>query len=102
MDNGPEMVVVKLGQHGCRVYEKGGDETAVAGFPVKIHNILGAGDAFAAGFICGIIRGWDVNKAARFGNACGAIVVTRHGCSISMPTMDEVVAFAKDEAFCVL
>ena len=41
-------------------------------------------------------------KAARFGNAYGAIVVTRHGCSISMPTMDEVVAFAKDEAFCVL
>ncbi|MBW1864926.1 MAG: 5-dehydro-2-deoxygluconokinase, partial [Deltaproteobacteria bacterium] len=69
---------------------------------VKIHNILGAGDAFAAGFICGIIHEWDVKKAARLGNACGAIVVTRHGCSISMPIMDEVVAFAKDEAFCVL
>jgi sugar/nucleoside kinase (ribokinase family) len=24
-------------------------------------------------------------KAARLGNACGAMVVTRHGCSISMP-----------------
>jgi hypothetical protein len=55
--------------------------------------------AFNAGFICDIISGWDVPKAARLGNACDAIVVTRHGCSISMPTMDEVVAFAKDEAF---
>ena len=99
MDGGPEVVVVKLGQHGCRVYEKGGVVNTVPGFPVKIHNILGAGDAFAAGFICGIIRGWDVKKAARLGNACGAIVVTRHGCSISMPTIDEVVAFAGNEAF---
>lgn len=99
MESGPEVVVVKQGRHGCRVYEKSSDVTAVPGFPVKIHNILGAGDAFAAGFIYGITRGWDVSKAARLGNACGAIVVTRHGCSISMPTMDEVVAFAKDEAF---
>ena len=57
-------------------------------------NILGA-----ASFICGIIRGRDVNKAAWLGNACGDIVVTRYGCSISMPTTDEVMAFAKDEAF---
>jgi sugar/nucleoside kinase (ribokinase family) len=46
---------------------------------------------------------WNVNKAARFGNACGNRMVTHthHGCSIYMPTTDEVMAFAKDEAFYV-
>ncbi len=33
----------------------------------------------------------------RLGNACGAMVVTRHGCSISMPFFDEVIAFADGE-----
>jgi 5-dehydro-2-deoxygluconokinase len=36
----------------------------------------------------------------RLGNACGAIIVTRHGCANFMPTLDEVAAFlaARGEA----
>ena len=33
------------------------------------------------------------SKSARLGNACGAIVVTKHGCANFMPTYDEVMAF---------
>ena len=41
-----------------------------------------------------------VLDAARMGNACGAIIVTRHGCANFMPTLDEVAAFvaARGEA----
>ena len=42
------------------------------GYPVEVYNILGAGDAFGAGFLYGYIHGWDWRKAARLGNACGA------------------------------
>ena len=35
-------------------------------------------------------------RAARMGNACGAIVVTRHGCANFMPTLDEVAAFVAE------
>jgi 5-dehydro-2-deoxygluconokinase len=65
------------------------------GFPVEVANILGAGDAFAAGALYGFVQGWDWYKAARLGNACGAIVVTRHGCANFMPTYDEVMAFVE-------
>ena len=51
------------------------------------------GDAFAAGLIYARVQGWDWLKSARMGNACGAIVVTRHGCANFMPTLDEVAAF---------
>jgi len=55
--------------------------------------VLGAGDAFASGFLYGYLQGWTLERAARMGNACGAIVVTRHGCANFMPTFDEVSAF---------
>ena len=35
-------------------------------------------------------------RSARLGNACGAIVVTKHGCANFMPTMPEVEAFNKE------
>lgn len=99
MSMGPKVLIQKRGEEGVRVHELREDgtreQTDVPGFPVKIYNILGAGDAFGAGFVCGHLRGWGYYKAARLGNACGAIVVTRHGCANSMPDMDEVLEFAE-------
>ncbi len=69
----------------------------VPGFSVTVQNILGAGDAFGAGFLYGYVKEWDFWKAARLGNACGAIVVSRHGCSISMPFWEEVMAFVEEQ-----
>jgi len=96
LERGPEVVVEKRGEEGCRIHRKGGAAEDVPGFPVQVQNILGAGDAFGAGFLYGYVKGWDLRKAARLGNACGAMVVTRHGCSVSMPFRDEVMAFADE------
>lgn len=95
---GPHALLQKRGAEGVRVHlnEENGQSTQsidVPGFPVEIYNILGAGDAFASGFLYGYIKGWDWYQAARLGNACGAIVVTKHGCANFMPTYDEVMAF---------
>jgi 5-dehydro-2-deoxygluconokinase len=95
---GPKALIQKRGEEGARVHVKEGNDahgqTDVPGFPVEVYNILGAGDAFAAGFLYGCIRGWGWYKSARLGNACGAIVVTKHGCANFMPTLSEVEAFA--------
>ncbi|MBZ0300501.1 MAG: 5-dehydro-2-deoxygluconokinase [Anaerolineae bacterium] len=92
---GPETVVEKIGSKGARIYLKGGEIVDAPGFPVEIYNVLGAGDAFGAGFLYGMVHGWDWYRSARLGNACGAIVVTKHGCANFMPTMPEVEAFVK-------
>ncbi len=92
-DAGPEHVVEKVGALGARVHTRGSSPVEVPGFPVDIYNILGAGDAFGAGFIYGLVKGWSLTRSARLGNACGAIVVTKHGCANFMPTWDEVNAF---------
>jgi 5-dehydro-2-deoxygluconokinase len=95
LELGPAAVVEKRGQEGARVWTADGDAVEVDGFPVEVQNILGAGDAFAAGFLYGYVNGWDWHRSARLGNACGAIVVTKHGCANFMPTLDEAMALAE-------
>lgn len=92
---GPQALIEKRGEHGARIHLKNKLKIDAPGFPVDIYNILGAGDAFGAGFLYGYVKGWDWYKAARLGNACGAIVVTKHGCANFMPTFEEVEAFAQ-------
>lgn len=95
MQVGPELIVEKRGPLGSRVHRRGGDVSDVPGFRVDVQNTLGAGDAFASGFLFGVLRDWDPQRAARFGNACGAIVVSRHACSASCPTFDEAMNFVE-------
>lgn len=95
MPNGPEVLVVKRGSEGASIYQRNIDRLDVSGFPVAIYNVLGAGDSFASGFIYGQIKGWDLYKSTRLGNACGAIVVTRHGCANFMAYYDEVLEFVE-------
>ena len=97
---GPHVLAQKRGADGSAVHvvSPEGQTTQIdaPGFPVEVSNILGAGDAFASGLLYGMVNGWDWYKAARLGNACGAILVTRHGCANFTPTHDEVMAFISD------
>ncbi len=85
-------LVLKQGDKGVTLYE-GKNTVTIPGFPVKILNTVGAGDGFASGLIYGWARGWAWERAARFANACGAIVVSRHGCARALPYLHEVEAF---------
>ena len=96
LSHGPQALVVKRGAKGCTVFLKNGQQIEAPGFSVEVLNILGAGDAFASGFIYGYIQGWDWYKTARMGNACGAIIVTRHGCANHMAYEDEALKFIED------
>ena len=93
------VLVLKRGELGVLLYEVG-TIYPVDGFPVEILNTVGAGDAFASGLIYGWVQEWDWQKSARFANACGAIVVTRHGCARAMPTRIEVNEFIENKGGC--
>ena len=93
---GPNALIVKRGIEGADVHLVNGEIVHAEPFPVEVYNTLGAGDAFASGFIYGHLSGWGWEKSARLGNATGAIVVTRHGCANFMPTMPEVDAFVAE------
>jgi 5-dehydro-2-deoxygluconokinase len=91
-------IVLKVGAMGAVVFPReipddieGG--VRVAGFPVEVFNSVGAGDAFMSGFLSGWLREEPLEECLRLGNACGAIVVSRHGCSPAMPTREELEYF---------
>lgn len=93
MKLGIDALIVKRGAKGSSVFLKNGKKIDAPGFPVEVMNILGAGDAFASGFIYGYLNGWDWYKSCRMGNACGAILVTKPGCSNFNPTLKETLDF---------
>jgi len=95
----PSTLVLKRGGEATTVYYRNRDAIEMieaAPFPVEVCNVLGAGDAFASGLIYGYLKGWDWHRAARIGNACGAIVVTRHGCANFMPFEQEALSFIEE------
>ncbi|MEE2828523.1 MAG: 5-dehydro-2-deoxygluconokinase [Myxococcota bacterium] len=93
LSRGPRALVVKHGERGASVHCSDGEVHHAEPFPVEVCNVLGAGDAFASGFIYGMLQGWDWTRCARMGNALGAIVVTRQGCANFMATRAEALEF---------
>ena len=88
-------LVVKRGPLGCAVIDGPIPASLDAAFngrgvTVEVLNVLGAGDAFSAGFMSGWVRGEDYGACSRYANACGALVVSRHGCAPAMPTRVEL------------
>jgi 5-dehydro-2-deoxygluconokinase len=82
-------VVVKRGAAGVTVMS-GAREWQIPGLPVDTLCGLGAGDAFIGAYVAARLSGVKPDAAAARGNAAGAIVATRLGCSAAMPTPDEI------------
>jgi len=91
-------LVVKRGAQGCSVIEAAipaaiDDAPTYRGTQVEVLNVLGAGDAFIAGFLSGWLRDQPIERCCAYANACGAIVVSRHGCAPAMPSRAELDYF---------
>ena len=95
-------LVLKLGPDGCVVFPDAipdslEDGIRGEGFKVEVFNVLGAGDGFLSGYLSGWLRDMPTTECCRRANACGAIVVSRHGCAPAMPTEAELEYFLSQE-----
>jgi 5-dehydro-2-deoxygluconokinase len=86
---GPRAVILKRGGAGVLALEADG-ERDIPGLQVEVVNGLGAGDAFCASLLDGLLRGLPLEESCRRGNAAGAIVASRLACSAAMPARAEV------------
>lgn len=89
---GIAIVALKQGEKGSVIYTKD-EKLVVPSFKVDEIDPTGAGDCFGAGFIYGLLEGWDLEKTARFANAVGALATTKKGPMEGAPTLDEVLEF---------
>lgn len=94
----PALLVVKRGPMGCSLVQGEipgdiDDAPTWRGERVEVLNVLGAGDAFLSGFLAGWLGDGNLDRACTLANACGALVVSRHGCAPAMPTRAELAHF---------
>ncbi len=101
------LAVVTTGDSGAVAYD-GERFITHPGFTIEMVDPVGAGDAFVAGFLAGILqrcaltdllqmnpdaRAQTLRRVLEIANACGALVCTRHGDTEPMPNMNQVEDF---------
>jgi ribokinase len=84
LEEGAEIVAVKLGERGCYITD-GRESYTVEAFKVKVVDTTGAGDAFCAGFIYGLLRGRGLNECGILGNFVASRCLTRMGAREGLP-----------------
>lgn len=95
---GAGSIVIKLGASGCYVKQKDQD-----GYFVRAYNDIaaadtsGAGDSFCAGFLTGLLEGWEPEKCARFANAVGRFCVASIGATTGIPSKEEIIAYMESQ-----
>jgi sugar/nucleoside kinase (ribokinase family) len=60
---------------------------------VEVVDSTGCGDAYCAGFIVGLTKGWSLEQAGRLGTAASALVITGLGSDAGIVDLDQTIAF---------
>ncbi len=92
---GLELVVLKSGSEGSKIYTREGLAETMGVYKVTQVDPTGAGDSYDAAFICGLAEGKDLKDAARMGAAAGALNAAAFGPmegNISRKTVEQMIA----------
>lgn len=90
--DGFEKVIVKAGAKGSFGIS-GTKRYSQRSYPVEAVDATGAGDAYDAGFICGLLDGQEFGEAMRQGSLNAAIKCTKKGGIRGLPTMRQLQSF---------
>lgn len=92
---GAASVVVTLGSRGC-VVSTASRALRAGVYAVDVVDPSGSGDAFDAGFIVGMLEGWDLERGVGFASAAGASCCTRLGCTAGVWDRRGIESFCSD------
>ena len=84
IEMGVKIVAVKLGGKGCYVTD-GRERLRIESFKVKVVDTTGAGDAFCAGFLYGLINNKSLYECGRLGNFVASRSVMKMGARADLP-----------------
>ncbi len=96
LDRGARHTVFKMGEQGSSIaYLENGQirETRIPCFKAPVIDSTGCGDAYCAGFIMGLSKGWDLAKAGRLGTAAGGLVIQGLGSDAGIVNLDQTIEF---------
>lgn len=99
-DEGVGVVALKMGEAGSYIRASAKDnhqEYRIPPFRVRAVDATGAGDAFAAGFLAGVMHDFDLETTGKLANATGACCVTEVGTVAGIRSLEETLQFIKDQ-----
>lgn len=96
LDEGVGTVALKMGEEGSYITD-GKTELRAPSYRVQAIDANGAGDAFAAGFIGGVVDGFDLENTGKLASAMGACCVTAVGTTAGLRSMQETMAFIEEQ-----
>lgn len=88
----PGVVGIKLGPEGF-LLKTDEEEQILPAHSVEVVDASGAGDAFVAGFLRGVLEGWPPERCARLGNAVASFCIRAVGCTTGVRSLEETLAF---------
>jgi len=89
INEGLKIVVVKLGEKGC--YVTNGEEShLIKPFKAEAVDTTGAGDAFNAGFLYGLIKNKNLKECGKLGNLVAAYCIAKIGARTGLPTLKKL------------
>jgi ribokinase len=89
LKKGAKVVAVKLGSRGCYVAD-GRRSYNVEAFKVNVISTTGAGDAFCAGFLYGLIKHKSLEECGRIGNFVASRCITKMGARVGLPNLEDL------------
>jgi len=96
---GPSIVVLR--EEECYQVHAANQRLAIPITKVKAVDTSGAGDAFDAGFLTGVIKDMPPEKAVLLGNAVASLKVMKVGTRTGLPRMKEAVAFITSQGWLI-
>ncbi len=91
-----KILAVKNGSEGCFVSD-GEEYHQIYAFEVPCLDTTGAGDAFNAGFIYGILQGYDIKDAGVLGNFVASCSIQEYGACRGLPYPEDIPQLKKPE-----
>jgi ribokinase len=86
---GADLVAVKLGKRGCYVTD-GKQSHLIEAYKVEVVDTTGAGDAFCAGFLYGLIKQKDMYECGKLGNFVASRCISKMGARTGLPKLEDL------------
>lgn len=96
LDRGAAHTVFKMGADGSSIAWLENDviqEIRLPAFKVPVVDSTGCGDAYCAGFITGLLKGWGLEQSGLLGTAASALVITGLGSDAGIVDLEQTIHF---------
>lgn len=91
---GNKIIIIKHGKEGSTAHTADGNFT-IKPFPIDKIKSFGGGDGYGSSFIYGLLEGWDIIDCLELGSASASLLINAHGCSLFMPSLEDLQKYIK-------